>query len=302
MYLKKGALWERLVRTTEQALARGALAPVPTDYSFLEDRGIQFVVRVLANLHKKDEARTRQKTESRPGEVHNPFLSPEKELIVTDISDTHLAILNKYSVVDHHLLIATRKFEDQSMLLTLNDFNALWLCMSEYNSLGFYNAGPEAGASQRHKHLQLIPVPFIPTGQAVPIETLLPHSPVNRIMNSIPGLSFLHAFVRLEQDLVFSPDYAAKKTYELYAKMLASLGLEAPEENRSTRQSMPYNFLVTCDWLLLVPRSREFFGDISLNALAYAGSFFVRNEQQLAFLKTQGPMKALSSVGLQKKA
>ena len=61
---------------------------------------------------------------------------------------------------------------------------------------------------------------------------------------------------------------------------------------------MPYCLLVTRDWMLLVPRSREFFEDISLNSLAFAGSFFVRNEQQLDRLKSFGPMNALRRVAL----
>jgi ATP adenylyltransferase len=48
--------------------------------------------------------------------------------------------------------------------------------------------------------------------------------------------------------------------------------------------------------MLLVPRSREHFEEISLNALAFAGSFFVRNEEQLGILKTAGPLKALAAV------
>jgi ATP adenylyltransferase len=48
--------------------------------------------------------------------------------------------------------------------------------------------------------------------------------------------------------------------------------------------------------MLLIPRSREYFEDISLNSLAFAGSFFLRNEQQLEKLKSAGPLNALKSV------
>jgi ATP adenylyltransferase len=299
MIFKKGTLWERIVRTTELALAKGALAPVPTDYTFLDDADIRFLVRVLANLSKKDEARRKQKAESPTGETKNPFLSPEKDLIVADISDTHLAILNKYNVVEHHLLIITRRFEDQKFLLTIEDFEALLLCLAEYNGLGFYNAGQEAGASQSHKHLQLIPLPLASSDPAVPIEPLLPHTPVHSV-TMVPGLPFLHSFVRLSRTLVDVPRDAVKNLFELYCAMLTSVGMAAPSASRLTRQSMPYCFLMTREWMLLVPRSKEFFGDISLNSLAYAGSFFVRNEQELELLKTQGPMKALAGAALPK--
>lgn len=299
MVLEKGTLWERLVRTTELALAKGALAPVPTDYTFLDDAGIRFLVRVLANLSEKDEVRKIEKAKSPAGEHTDPFLSPEQDLIVADISDTHLAILNKYNVVKHHLLIITRRFEDQEFFLTIEDFEALLLCLAEYNGLGFYNAGQEAGASQPHKHLQLIPLPLASAGLAVPIEPLLPHAPVHSVA-IVPGLPFLHSFVRLNPSLVDAPLDAVKKIFELYSAMLTRVGMTAPGARNPTRQSRPYCFLITRDWMFLVPRSKEFFGDISLNSLAYAGSFFVRNEQQLKMLKTQGPMKALVHVALPK--
>jgi ATP adenylyltransferase len=64
------------------------------------------------------------------------------------------------------------------------------------------------------------------------------------------------------------------------------------------RQSMPYCLLVTRQWMLLVPRSREHFEDISLNALAFAGSFYVANELQLQRLRSFGPFNALKAVTL----
>jgi sulfate adenylyltransferase (ADP) / ATP adenylyltransferase len=80
--------------------------------------------------------------------------------------------------------------------------------------------------------------------------------------------------------------------------MLSRAGMTPPPLTGSARQSLPYCLIVTRSWMLLVPRSREFFEDISLNSLAFAGSFFVRNERQLDRLKSFGPMNALRSVAL----
>jgi ATP adenylyltransferase len=299
MIFQKGTLWENIVKTTEHALTAGALLPVPTNHAFIDDAGMRFFVRVLAGLRRKDEAKKRQKAESAAGINTNPFLDPEKELMVSEISDTHRAILNKFNVVEHHLLIITREFANQDLLLTQQDFEALWLCMAEYNGLVFYNGGREAGASQQHKHLQMVPLPLAPTGPAIPIEPLLAATPRNRL-RTIAGFPFLHSFVRLDPDLASTPLNAAKTTFALYAAMLNSVGMHAPQPHGLSPQSMPYCFLVTRDWLLLAPRAAEFFEDISLNALAFAGSLFVRNEQQLERLKTVGPMKALASVAIPK--
>jgi ATP adenylyltransferase len=292
--MKKGSLWGRVVATTRHALSAGILVPVPTDYTFIEERGVRFFIRVLAGLGRKDEARKKQEAEFERGKNVNPFLPPEKDLVVADISETHLAVLNKFNVVENHLLIVTRAFEDQDMLLTLPDFEALWLCMAEYNSLGFYNGGREAGASQRHKHLQLVPLPLAPEGPDIPVEPMLAQAPED--MGTVQGFPFLHSFVRLGGDLAGSPLKAARKTFELYRTMLSCVGMKAPQSTVAVCQSLPYCLLVTRDWMLLVPRSKEFFEDISLNTLAFAGSFFVRNERQLDRLKALGPLNALAAV------
>jgi ATP adenylyltransferase len=296
MMLKKGTLWGRLVETSEQALRSGALLPVPTDHAFIEERGVRFFVRVLSTLGRKDEARIKQDAEAKKGDLANPFQPPEKDLTVGDITDTHIAVLNKFNVVQHHLLIITRSFEDQDTLLTLRDFEALWRCMTEYSGLGFYNGGREAGASQKHKHLQVVPLPLAPTGPAVPTGPLLASVKGRSGICAIPAFTFLHSFVWLPHDPAPDPMAAAKTCFGLYGELLQRVGFRPPEASRLTLQSGPYCLLVTREWMLLVPRTQEFFEGISLNSLAFAGSLFVRNEEQLERLKTFGPMRALASV------
>ena len=300
MMLKKGALWGKLIATTEHALRSGSLLPVPTNHVFIEDNGIGFFVRILSSLRRKDEAKKKQDAGSIDGKILNPFLPPEKDLIVADLTDTHIAVLNKFNVVEHHLLVVTRGFEDQDTLLTLQDFEALWLCMTEFNSLGFYNGGREAGASQQHKHLQLVPLPLAPEGPAVPIEPLIDGVGAPGELRTIPAFPFLHSFVRLAPDIARDPVAAVKTSFVLYGEMLHSVGLNTPDVSRLIVQSMPYCFLVTRGWMLLVPRSREFFDGVSLNSLAYAGSLFVRDEEQLVRLKAFGPIKALASAAMEK--
>lgn len=60
----------------------------------------------------------------------------------------------------------------------------------------------------------------------------------------------------------------------------------------------PYNLLVTRQWLLLVPRSQEFFEGISINALGFVGALLVKEVAQLAMLRKQGPMSALQHVAV----
>jgi ATP adenylyltransferase len=297
--MKKGTLWQEIVKATQNALRIGAQFPIPTDYEFVEDNGIRFFVRILSRLREKDEARKKQHDESLEGQQSiNPFLPYDKNMFVADISETHIALLNKFNVVEHHLLIVTRHFEVQEILLTLTDFEALWSCMSEYNGFGFYNGGEEAGASQRHKHLQMVPLPLAPEGPSIPLEPLLEKAQFDDKLGIIPGLPFSHVFAVLKENNMVSPHEAARKTFELYSLMLEKLGLESPSVGILKRQSKPYCLLLTRKWMLLVPRSREFYDSISINSLGFAGALLVRDREQMALLKKSGPLSVLKSVSL----
>ena len=59
----------------------------------------------------------------------------------------------------------------------------------------------------------------------------------------------------------------------------------------------PYNLLVSRNWLLVVPRRCEKWQDVSINALGYAGSLFVRDENQIERLRAEGPLGVLAAVG-----
>jgi ATP adenylyltransferase len=295
MALEKGMLWKRIQAVSNHAIAARALLSFPTRESFVEEQGVRYFVRVLESLRRKDEARQKQNSSASQGKHADPFLPPESDLVVGDIGKNHIAVLNKYNVVENHLLLVTKHFEDQTALLTLDDFESLWFCLAEYEGLGFYNGGREAGASQEHKHLQVVPLPLAPEGPRVPVEPLFPAAPLPAPV-SVPAFPFLHAFGRIDRDCLASPQDAARESYRLYASLLKQVGMRQPAVSGGTMQSGPYCLLVTRTWMLLVPRSREHFEDISFNSLAYAGSFFVRNEQQLERLRTYGVMRALKAV------
>jgi sulfate adenylyltransferase (ADP) / ATP adenylyltransferase len=298
MRLQKGMLWREIVRKTEHALSVGAILPLPTEYEFIEDHGIRFLVRILSNRKRKDEARKEQeRTTAKSSKPVNPFLPYEEDLFISDISDTHVALLNKFNIVDHHLLIVTKTFEDQEMMLTPLDFKALWACMVEYNALGFYNAGEVAGASQPHKHLQMVPLPLAPEGPPVPIEPLLAKTRSKNRIGTIQEFPFRHVFAHIEIDLK-SPIELARTTYSLYGEMLKETGLKPPTTDLPQKQSAPYCFLITRNWMLLVPRSREFFDSISINALGFSGALLVRDRGQMKRLIKFGPMTALKNVAL----
>lgn len=289
-----GTLWRKLVDRTESAIACGALHSIETEHETLRQDGLSFVVRVATNLIRKaEERRERAQRDHTGGREFNPFLPPEAE-----ISDSHLALLNKFNVVERHLLIVTRAFEHQEQLLTQADFAALWLCLREYPALGFYNGGTTAGASQKHKHLQLVPLPLYPDQGGFPLEDLYTSAPPREGIQRLEPLPFLHAWSRLPVGLDQDPTKAAAHSLALYRRMLNETGIRMLAGTDGERQAAPYNLLMTHEWMLLVPRSREFSHGISVNALGYVGSLFVKDKHGLETLRHLGPMQLLRDVSV----
>jgi ATP adenylyltransferase len=167
--------------------------------------------------------------------------------------------------------------------------------MTEIGGLGFYNSGPVAGASQPHKHLQIVPVPIASEGPAIPMEPLLTTAGAEGAIEDIPGLPFVHAFSRHGPSLS-NLSAAADILHQRYLGMLKVLGLTTSDPGGRLRTPRPYNLLVTRWWMLLVPRSREHFDSISVNALGFAGSLFVRDGEQMEKIGRHGPMTVLRAV------
>ena len=265
---------------------------------------MRFVVRSVSSLARKRAAGAIPKDGARP----NPFAPPDAELVVGDLTPTHFGVLNKYPVVAHHLLIVTREFVDQETLLDATDFAALAVCLRQVDGLGFYNGGREAGASQPHRHLQLVPLPLSTQrgGDAwsVPMEAVFDQWSSGGGTTRLLRLPFRNAFAVLEPSFFDEVDPAGR-LLELYTVMLAACGLREESANdggraanEPERQRGPYNLLVTRRWMLLVPRTQEHFGAISVNALGFAGSLFVRDEAEMDALRAAGPMSALRAVGV----
>ncbi len=273
-----GQLWQRLRAQTAHGLNTGALLPIDTEYELVESDGITFVVRVVTNLARKSKS-TKKRQKKDPD--FNPFLPYDDDLYVCDISDTHLCLLNKFNVVDHHLLIVTRDFEAQDTWLQAADFEALARCLTEIDGFAFYNGGPMAGASQRHKHLQLVPLPMVDPDPGLLIDQLKPEQ----------ALPFRCAIAPLDLP-------SGSSLLTTYRQLLTRLSIGDSNDQWQGRQFRPYNLLCTRRWMMVVPRSRESYEKISINSLGFAGSLLVKNQERLDHLKAVGPMAILQAVGV----
>jgi ATP adenylyltransferase len=311
-------LWQQIELATRRALRTAALQPIATCQERVRDEGVEFLIREVASLRNKlrnklqshqpgagqgaaqgqgqEFESARVPNPSRPNPPRpNPFLPYDPRLFVADASPTHVCLLNKFPVVEHHLLIVTRAFEPQASPLGERDFEAWWSCLRQYPSLGFYNGGEAAGASQPHKHLQLIPLPLAPWGPAVPIEPLLaPHSSGDDHARLHGGLPFTHAFRRFTgADTLDSRDRSTSgRLQAIYRELLDACHLQPDPRN-----CLPaYNLLLTRQWMLLVPRIAECCGSISVNGLGLAGALLVRDAAERERLKSLRPMNVLRAV------
>lgn len=251
-------------QVAERARTSGDLLSLPTRTLSVEQDDVRYLLRIAENLNAKERVKP-----ARPADF-NPFLPYEPALHVADLGPDHVCILNKFNLVDDHLLIITRAFEPQESLLTEADFAALLLAMREFDGLAFYNSGKLAGASQPHKHLQLVPRKLAPGWPDLPLDP------------RVHALPFRHHWQPL-------PVFEASHWHAAYLAALEALGWSAEQ---------PYNLLLTRDGLLLVPRTAEKWERISVNSLAFAGSFFVKSADQAEQLIAAGLMRVLQAVTL----
>jgi ATP adenylyltransferase len=295
LLLQPGTLWSKATEQTEFARQCGALKSIETEYHLIRQQDISFVVRTLSNLARKEQASKQQhQQEHQTGKKIDPFLPYEQDLFVGDLSASHLCLLNKFNVVNNHLLIVTRAFESQTDLLNLQDFTALWRCLEEIDGLAFFNGGKIAGASQSHKHLQLIPLPFIPNIMHRPLEEAIANLTFKNSLGQLDSFPFRHGIAALNISNQHSPKVAAEIMLQSYQALLNHVGFEIDPQTQ--QQPGAYNFLATREWMMIVPRSRESCQNIPINSLGFAGSLFVRDQSSLQLLKELTPLKLLAEV------
>ena len=246
---------------SQQAITANHMNPIQVETQRVDQAGTNYLVRVAKSLVAKGAA-------PRSSKPKNPFLPYEEELFVSQLGPDHVCLLNKYPVIANHLLVITRQFEPQESLLTLNDFTAMTRLLQQADGLMFYNSGINAGASQAHKHMQWVPRQLDESQERLPLE---------------PGekpLPFHHCWFALNQ-------LDASAIYGLYQQGLSEL---------QWREGRAYNLLFTRQWLMLVPRCQATWQQISLNSLAFVGSFFVKDESQANQLRHGGFAQALAAV------
>ncbi len=269
-----------------EAISAGALLPVESHEVTLESGGLAFRVRHVKALEKK------QALPGGPRDPNfNPFLPPDPALMVGPVGSGHVAILNKYPVSERHLVLARKEFAEQLTALEQEDFHALAQIMAASGGLGFHNGGAAAGASQRHKHVQWVPA--APGNASLKMFRPVLDPDVRELTVFIHlQLPMRHCFVRVQAGKGVDEEASTRSMLKGYERALETLQL-APNEDGFLP---PANMLVEDGWMLVVPRSREHFDNVSLNALSFGGVLYVSLSEQIDAIRRAGPLTVLASV------
>ncbi len=233
----------------------------------MDDPG-SFVVRVASTL------RARPRRGARRADPFSPPYEPALHLGPIDPNegpDGWHVLLNKFPVLPEHYLLVPERFVPQRAPLDRACFEAAHFALAALNGLLFYNAGTVAGASQPHRHLQLVALPLQPGLPPVPLLDAILESRLPVRFACAPTPSEPNAWMRTYRELLARCRWSSER---------------------------PHNLLATRRWTWLVPRARECWQDVSVNALGFAGSLFVREPAQLERIRRAGPATVLRAVGL----
>ncbi len=250
---------------TARARADGSLVPLPSTCRALRAGEVIFQVRRITGFVEKPVG-TREE---------DPFRPPYTEaLFVRDWPPAHALLLNKFPVLDDHLLLVTRAWADQEEPPDAADLRALAEAMEALDGLAFYNGGRRAGASQPHRHLQLVAREAL--GE-LPLEPLL-RDALARGLDRAPELRFRHALL------------PGLPSADELRRRLGALG-------RDPASPGPHTLLAARGWALVVPRSAAKVGGLPVNSLAYAGYLAAKDAAGEAWLDRFGPWAVLEQAG-----
>ena len=276
--------WIKALKRSEAALSSSALVPLSTELGHIADEtGINYEIRHLTGLPPRHLRAA--------GPKQNPFRPWNEDLQVSRVRNRHVLILNKYPVQIGHMLLITRDWAPQEGWLTLEDWTSVVHVDNDTTGLWFFNSGPTAGASQPHRHLQLLPRHR--HEQLCPREAWFDGEGA-----TAAGQSSNDGDVQLRHNCFIQPFRGQlPKADELchhYEKLCERAGLGSPAE--SEKPNRPYNLLLSRRWLALIRRRCEGVKGFSVNALGFAGYLLSTDGSDRDWLNRVGPEALLREV------
>ena len=262
-----------------EAKVSGALVPLKTSLTHLMgEGGTSFELRHLLSATPKHLRAA--------GPKPNPFLPWDQRLEVERIGDSHVVILNKYPVQSAHMLLITQTWQPQTGWLSLDDWLALALVDTTTTGLWFFNSGPNAGASQPHRHLQLLP--------RAAGEPICARQDWFRGCAADPTVLADDPLFRSSRVAALTSPLTGETLHRIYLSLAGELGLGSPSNDSCPRGA--YNVLLSRQWMAIVRRQTEGIRGFSVNALGFAGSLLSTAESDREWIQRSGPEALLRAV------
>lgn len=218
-------------------------------------------------------------------------------------------MINKFAVVPEHFILVTRAFKQQTHLLGADDLAAAHACIRAYHDhdgrgrelFVFFNSGEHSGASQPHRHLQLLPVDKMGeglpeaggnadgAGWTVLADRLTGDDDEDNGRTGLPLATFAE---RIPGDV--DPEALRSAYLRLYRRACAAAGLDEQELGDLAADDTPakisYNLGMTRTSLVVCPRVAEGdavrsrdgkeVGRLALNGTVLAGTALVKSEAE----------------------
>ena len=267
--MQREIYWEKALEKTKFSIDKGHLFPLRTiDITRIYYDKDDFVIRKLDT--------SKFKKEFNIGPKINPFNPWDQQLEIARIGEYHQLILNKYPVQLGHILLITNKWMPQNGWLDLNDWDAIKKVNNDTSGLWFFNSDPLAGASQPHRHIQLL--------RRGINENICPREEwfLNFEKYKVNKKLFKNIIVK---QFDFSND--VNYIYKIYVELSKKIGLGDPFIDIKPKK--PYNLLITNKWIALIRRSNDKIRGYSVNGLGFAGYLLVTEKSDTDYLKLNGP-------------
>ena len=335
----------RLIQATRnRALSKGklglggtsaytpALQPLATTWEIVRDGHVDFIVSEIkpeAVKHKKASqalasslpSSSSSSSSSSSPPPRDPFGAGQREALLTvcDVGEGHILMLNKYPTMTDHLILVTKEWQSQQGLLRGEDLYAWHRLIHDVPAVGIFNSGPEAGASQGHRHLQAIPLDILRSyrpsllpsphpSHVIPIDALIePHLaslPPSASSSSfhVPTLLFRHRLFLLP------PSSTPHELEGLYHRLLKRIGVleqggggggggrEGGRSLGDDNVQKAYNLVMTEKWLMAVPRSEGSYVGVDVNGMGFLGCLLSKDKETTEVIKRVKPFNVLKGV------
>ncbi len=277
--MKSQIIWTKALQISRKAVDSGALIPLDTKKYKTNKLCCDYELRFLLSPIPKYLVEY--------GPKSNPFIPWDSRLEIQSINNKHTLILNKYPVQLGHMLLITNEWKPQNGWLNNDDFDAIKNVDNDTTGLWFFNSSKEAGASQPHRHFQLLPRHHY--------ESICPRYDwfCSLLNNNDNTKSLISHCISIKQRN-YNIDTNTNDLYNSYKSMIHEMNLG--DIDLDSKPLKPYNLIITSEWIALITRKTDKSYGFSINALGFAGYFLGTKKSDVDVLIKFGAEQILKDV------